>query len=69
VASVKLVLRQLRNKGYTFTEKDLETYANAGWCPSGINGEYPDETAEELLASFELQSLLDSHELRGECYK
>ncbi len=67
--NVKLTLRKLRNKGYTFTEKDLETYAKAGWCPSGINGEYPDETVEELLASFELQSLLDSHQWRGECCK
>ncbi len=65
MARVKKVLKELKKFGYEVTEEQLKKYIAAGWCPSEVNGEYPEETAEELVGSFELQALLDEHKESG----
>ncbi len=55
-----LVLRKLAQRGYKVTDGDLERYIEVGWCPDHYEGEFPDDTVEELIASFELQHLLDT---------
>jgi len=58
---VEKILKQLKKFGYEVTEEEIKKYSDAGWCPSEINGNYPEETVAELMASFELQALLDEH--------
>ena len=53
------VLRKLSQRGYKVSESDLRHCIDAGWCPDEYKGEYPDDTVEELIASFELEYLLD----------
>lgn len=53
------VLKKLAQRGYRVSESDLRRCIDAGWCPNEYRGEYPDDTVEELVASFELECLLD----------
>ncbi len=54
------VLKKLRRMGYLSSEKTLDRYVEAGWCPDHCDGEYPEDTIEELIASMELQDILDA---------
>jgi hypothetical protein len=52
------VLKGLSKRGYKVTEAELQRYADKGWCPASDYDGWPQETIEELVASFELEKIL-----------